>query len=54
MVSCTYIIMEILFFVFLQARQDHNKIAPCGVIKVFEFEFDTKTGQSESHDLLVV
>ena len=25
---------------FLLARHDHNKIAPCGMIKVFDFEFE--------------
>ena len=32
--------MYFCLFVCLRARHDHNKTAPCGMIKVFEFEFE--------------
>ena len=37
---CCIVLFALSFLVclFLRSRHDHNKIAPCGMIKVFEFE----------------
>ena len=36
------IVLLALCFIILRARHDHNKIAPCGMIKVFLIELNKK------------
>ena len=40
MVLCLLYCSLNLCIIILQARHDHNKIAPCGMIKVFLIELD--------------
>ena len=40
-VCCIVLLTLCVFCCFLRARHDHNKIAPCGMIKVFGIELNT-------------
>ena len=38
---CCIVVLLTLCIIILRARHDHNKIAPCGMIKVFLIEFES-------------